>query len=126
MYLLFFIIIIFQQNLTSITSKSCDPTLLSKENISYKNPYSTFLSKMTFWWISSLFWKGFWRPLELNDLGNLAENNTCRYHYDQFLFIYQSFKVRTKMMLFCGLVMLLNLLNEKWVFIFILYKYFYF
>ncbi|CAO1396998.1 unnamed protein product [Diamesa serratosioi] len=83
---------IYLENLTSITSKSCDPTLLSKENISYKNPYSTFLSKMTFWWISSLIWNGFWRPLELNDLGNLAENNTCRYHYDQFLFIYQSFK----------------------------------
>ena len=82
------------QSSSRLTSKSYDPTLLSKENISYKNPYSSFFSKTTFWWMTSLLWKGFFKPLELNDLGNLAETDTSRYHYDQFLFIYQSFKVR--------------------------------
>jgi hypothetical protein len=46
--------------------------------------------------MTSLLWKGFSKPLELNDLGNLAESDTSRYHYDQFLFIYQSFKVTQK------------------------------
>lgn len=78
------------QKSSSITSKSCDPTLLSKENISYKNPYSSFLSKTTFWWMTGLFWKGFFKPLELTDLGNLHEKDTSRYQYDQFLFIFQS------------------------------------
>lgn len=77
-----------------ITSKSCDPTLLSRENVTYKNPYSTFLSKMTFWWLLPLLCKGFLKPLEIIDLGNLAEKDTSRYHYDQFLFIYKARKVR--------------------------------
>lgn len=82
------------QRSSKLYSKSYDPTLLSEENISYKNPYSSFLSKTTFWWMTSLLWKGFNKPLELFDLGNLAEDDTSRYHYDQFLFIYQSFKVK--------------------------------
>lgn len=43
--------------------------------------------------MTPLLWKGYWDPLELTDLGNLYEKNTCRYHYDQFLFIYQNGKV---------------------------------
>lgn len=48
--------------------------------------------------MTSLLWKGFFKPLELTDLGNLAENDTSRYHYDQFLFIYQSFKVKKSLL----------------------------
>jgi hypothetical protein len=48
---------------------------------------------MTFFWIMPLLFKGFLKPLELSDLGNLAEKDQSRYHYDQFLFIYQSTKV---------------------------------
>lgn len=81
------------QSLPLITSKSCDPTLVSQENIPYKNPYSTFFSKMTFWWLMPLLCKGFLRPLELSDLGNLSEKDTSRYHYDQFLFVYHANKV---------------------------------
>lgn len=88
-----FLFLSVSQNSSKITSKSCDPTLVSKENISYKNPYSSFMSKTTFWWITPLLWKGFFKPLELSDLGNLSETDSSRHHYDQFLFIYQSFKV---------------------------------
>lgn len=88
-----FLFILSWQNSSKITSKSCDPTLVSKENISYKNPYSSFMSKTTFWWITPLLWKGFFKPLEQSDLGNLSETDSSRHHYDQFLFIYQSFKV---------------------------------
>ncbi|XP_070506650.1 ATP-binding cassette sub-family C member Sur isoform X2 [Chironomus tepperi] len=83
---------IYFESLPLITSKSCDPTLVSQENIPYKNPYSTFFSKMTFWWMMPLLCKGFLKPLELSDLGNLSEKDTSRYHYDQFLFVYHANK----------------------------------
>lgn len=75
------------------SSKRVRSSTISHENIGYKHPHSTFLSKITFWWMTPLLWKGYWDPLELSDLGNLYEKNTCRYHYDQFLFIYQNGKV---------------------------------
>lgn len=81
------------QHSSKNSSKSYDPNLQSDESFSYKNSNSCFLSKMTFWWMTPLLWKGFFKPLELSDLGNLEESDTSRYHYDQFLFIYQSFKV---------------------------------
>lgn len=87
------------QNSTKITSKSCDPTFVSEENITYKNPYSSFWSKTTFWWITPLLWKGFFKPLEMSDLGNLSETDSSRHHYDQFLYIYQSFMVRKRLFL---------------------------
>jgi hypothetical protein len=34
-------------------------------------------------------------------LGNLCETDSSRYQYDQFLFIYQSFKVRIYALFFC-------------------------
>lgn len=52
---------------------------------------STFLSKLTFWWLMPLLWNGFFEPLELNDLGNLPEKETSRFHYDQFLFIFSKY-----------------------------------
>uniref|UniRef100_A0A182JDM1 Uncharacterized protein n=1 Tax=Anopheles atroparvus TaxID=41427 RepID=A0A182JDM1_ANOAO len=50
------------------------------------------LSKITFHWIVPLLWRGYREPLELENLGSLHEKDTSRYHYDQFLFIYQSYK----------------------------------
>ncbi|XP_053672383.1 ATP-binding cassette sub-family C member Sur [Anopheles nili] len=68
-------------------------TIMSSERqLGYKTPHSTFLSKVTFHWIVPLLWRGYREPLELEDLGNLHEKDTSRYHYDQFLFIYQSYK----------------------------------
>lgn len=65
-----------------------------KENvIGYKHAQATLLSKITFWWITPLLWQGYHQPLELEDLGNLPEDDTSRSHYDQFLIIYQNFKV---------------------------------
>jgi hypothetical protein len=51
---------------------------------------------MTFWWLLPLLARGYINPLEISDLGNLSEKDTCRYHYDQFLFIYQAKKVCKK------------------------------
>ncbi|XP_061511303.1 ATP-binding cassette sub-family C member Sur isoform X2 [Anopheles gambiae] len=64
----------------------------SERKLGYKTPHSPFLSKVTFHWIVPLLWRGYREPLELEDLGNLHEKDTSRYHYDQFLFIYQSYK----------------------------------
>uniref|UniRef100_A0A182NBW0 Uncharacterized protein n=1 Tax=Anopheles dirus TaxID=7168 RepID=A0A182NBW0_9DIPT len=64
----------------------------SERKLGFKTPYSPFLSKVTFHWIVPLLWRGYREPLELEDLGNLHEKDTSRYHYDQFLFIYQSYK----------------------------------
>ncbi|XP_049279530.1 ATP-binding cassette sub-family C member Sur isoform X2 [Anopheles funestus] len=64
----------------------------SEKKLGYKTPHSPFLSKVTFHWIVPLLWRGYREPLELDDLGNLHEKDTSRYHYDQFLFIYQSYK----------------------------------
>ncbi|XP_058815986.1 ATP-binding cassette sub-family C member Sur [Topomyia yanbarensis] len=67
-------------------------TIMSKKPTGYKSTASPFLSRITFWWITPLLWRGFAEPLELENLGELPERDTSRYHYDQFLFIYQSFK----------------------------------
>ncbi|XP_059617752.1 ATP-binding cassette sub-family C member Sur [Phlebotomus argentipes] len=60
-------------------------TINWSECIGYKHPQLTFLSRVTFWWLTPLLWRGWWKPLEPEDLGNLSEEDTCRYHYDKFL-----------------------------------------
>ncbi|ETN61558.1 hypothetical protein AND_006763 [Anopheles darlingi] len=68
-------------------------SIMSNERkLGYKTPHSPFLSKITFHWIVPLLWRGYREPLELESLGALHEKDTSRYHYDQFLFIYQSYK----------------------------------
>nr|XP_029714518.1 ATP-binding cassette sub-family C member Sur-like [Aedes albopictus] len=61
----------------------------------YKSSSVPFLSRITFWWITPLLWRGFVEPLELENLGKLPEGDTARFHYDQFLSIYQRFKAST-------------------------------
>lgn len=72
----------------STTTSTTTPTTTG-----YKTPSVPFLSRITFWWITPLLWRGFIEPLELENLGKLPEGDTSRYHYDQFLFIYQRCKV---------------------------------
>lgn len=43
--------------------------------------------------MTPLLWRGYFDPLELEDLGHLPEDDSSRSHYDQFLIIYQSLKV---------------------------------
>lgn len=69
-------------------------TFIPDENIGYKHSQATFLSKITFFWLTPLIWRGYRDPLELDDLGALHEADTCRAQYDRFHFIYKSFKVR--------------------------------
>lgn len=75
----------FQSNLTN--------AVIPEEHIGYKHSQATFLSKVTFFWLTPLIWQGYRAPLELDDLGTLHESDTCRTQYDRFHFIYKSFKV---------------------------------
>ncbi len=63
------------------------------DNGNYKYKNASFLSKISFWWMTPLLWRGYSEPLELDDVGHLPEDDSSRSHYDQFLIIYQSLKV---------------------------------
>ncbi|XP_058056478.1 ATP-binding cassette sub-family C member Sur [Anopheles bellator] len=75
--------------------------LSNERKLGYKTPHSPFLSKITFHWIVPLLWRGYRQPLELENLGALHEKDTSRYHYDQFLFIYQSYKTTRASLWWC-------------------------
>lgn len=67
--------------------------LAPDDHIGYKHSHSTFLSKITFFWLTPFLWRGYNDPIELDDLGTLHEADTCRTNYDRFHFIYRSFQV---------------------------------
>lgn len=85
-----FFLLIFQSSLTHTVKSTLNP----EEHIGYKHSQATFLSKITFFWLTPLIWHGYRNPLEFDDLGTLHESDTCRTQYDRFHFIYKSFKVR--------------------------------
>ncbi|XP_042293272.1 ATP-binding cassette sub-family C member 6 isoform X2 [Sceloporus undulatus] len=37
---------------------------------------ASFLSKITFWWFARMIWKGYWKPLQTEDLWSLAKENS--------------------------------------------------
>ncbi|KAJ7305801.1 hypothetical protein JRQ81_010167 [Phrynocephalus forsythii] len=37
---------------------------------------ASFISKITFWWFARLMWKGYWKPLQTEDLWSLARENS--------------------------------------------------
>lgn len=80
--------------LSQINSSKRNPSTSQHDKIGYKHVHSTFLSKITFWWITPLLWQGYHQPLELEDLGILPEDDSSRSHYDQFLIIYQNLRVK--------------------------------
>lgn len=85
----FFSLFFFQSNLTNVVKS----TLIPDEKIGYMHSQATFLSKITFFWLTPLILQGYRNPLELDDLGTLHESDTCRTQYDRFHFIYKSFEV---------------------------------
>lgn len=70
------------------------------EKIGYKHSHATFVSKLTFFWLTPLLWQGYKDPLEIDDLGTLHESDTCRTQYDRFQYIYRSYGVRKFAFLF--------------------------
>ncbi|TMW53931.1 hypothetical protein DOY81_000988 [Sarcophaga bullata] len=64
------------------------------EKIGYKHTLATFYSKACFWWLTPLLWFGYKEPLELEDLGQMRVEDSARAHYDRFLLIYKTAKVK--------------------------------
>ncbi|XP_050319801.1 LOW QUALITY PROTEIN: ATP-binding cassette sub-family C member Sur [Bactrocera neohumeralis] len=64
------------------------------EKIGYKHTLATFYSKACFWWLTPLLWFGYKEPLEVEDLGQMRLEDSARAHYDQFLLIYKTAKVK--------------------------------
>ncbi|XP_067621301.1 ATP-binding cassette sub-family C member Sur isoform X2 [Eurosta solidaginis] len=64
------------------------------EKIGYKHTLATFYSKACFWWLTPLLWLGYKEPLEVEDLGQMRLEDSARAHYDQFLLIYKTAKVK--------------------------------
>ncbi|XP_075150338.1 uncharacterized protein LOC142224454 [Haematobia irritans] len=64
------------------------------DKIGYKHTLATFYSKACFWWLTPLLWFGYKEPLELEDLGQMRVEDSARAHYDRFLLIYKTAKVK--------------------------------
>ncbi|XP_020715182.1 ATP-binding cassette sub-family C member Sur isoform X2 [Ceratitis capitata] len=64
------------------------------DKIGYKHTLATFYSKACFWWLTPLLWFGYKEPLEVEDLGQMRLEDSARAHYDQFLLIYKTAKVK--------------------------------
>lgn len=76
------------------TNKTVKSALEIDEKIGYKHSHAPFVSKLTFCWFTPLLWRGYKDPLEIDDLGNLHESETCRAQYDRFQYVYRSYPVR--------------------------------
>ncbi|XP_075755486.1 ATP-binding cassette sub-family C member 6 isoform X3 [Pelodiscus sinensis] len=57
---------------------------------------ASFVSKITFWWFSGLVWKGYWQPLEADDLWSLMKENSSEEIVSQFEREWNKYCNRTK------------------------------
>lgn len=78
------------------TNGTLKAALETDEKIGYKHSHATFVSKLTFFWLTPLLWRGYKDPLEIDDLGNSHESETCRAQYDRFQYIYRRQAVSNK------------------------------
>lgn len=58
------------------------------KNITYKHSNVHFYSKITYFWLNPLLYKGYQEPLEENDFGEIPENERSKQDYDKFSRIY--------------------------------------
>ncbi|CAH2074102.1 unnamed protein product, partial [Iphiclides podalirius] len=66
-----------------------------KDNTSYKHNETHFYSKITFFWLNSLLYKGYWEmSQDENDFGNLPDDERSLNFYEKFKRIYHK---RTQM-----------------------------
>ncbi|XP_044013895.1 ATP-binding cassette sub-family C member Sur-like [Aphidius gifuensis] len=56
--------------------------------VMYKHSYSPLLSKLTFYWVVELLYRGYKAPLDLVDLGDLPEEETAVVQFKKFIKIY--------------------------------------
>lgn len=58
------------------------------KNIAYKHSDVHFYSKISYFWLNPLLYKGYGEPLEENDFGEIPENEQSKKDYDNFARIY--------------------------------------
>lgn len=75
----------FQNNQKSSTDNLSDVTYLHND--------SHFYSKISFYWLNPLLYKGYMSPLEQDDLGELPEEEKAIKHYTKLKKIYNYQKV---------------------------------
>jgi hypothetical protein len=63
---------------------------------SYKHATANLYSKATFFWLTPLLWVGYRTPLELEDLGELPEEEKTEHQFKKFYDIYTREKVLNK------------------------------
>ncbi|PSN38190.1 hypothetical protein C0J52_15039, partial [Blattella germanica] len=63
-----------------------------KTSESYRHAAANLYSKATFFWLTPLLWLGFCNPLELEDLGNLPEEEKMENQFSRFKTIYDKEK----------------------------------
>ncbi|XP_026757827.2 ATP-binding cassette sub-family C member Sur [Galleria mellonella] len=64
----------------------------SECNIPYKHNDTYFYSKIAFFWLNPLLYRGYLSPLEEDDLGELPEDEKPRIYYDKFKRIFNNLK----------------------------------
>ncbi|KAM3963463.1 LOW QUALITY PROTEIN: sulfonylurea receptor [Aphomia sociella] len=62
------------------------------EHTTYKHNDTYFYSKIAFFWLNPLLYKGYLSPLEQDDLGELPENEKSQIYYEKFKRIYSDLK----------------------------------
>lgn len=67
-------------------------------NIRYLHPFVTVFSKATFFWLVPVLRLGYRKPLELDDLGNLPEEELAEYQFQRFyqVFLEEKEKAESK------------------------------
>lgn len=61
--------------------------------VSYRHTSSVLLSKLTFYWVVDLLRRGYRAPLDLNDLGELPEEESTVIQFEKFRKIYEEQRV---------------------------------
>ncbi|CAG9096741.1 unnamed protein product [Plutella xylostella] len=84
--------ICFYDEVTKSFYKNCKPSAAptqSVHNVAYEHCDAHFYSKITFFWLNPLLYRGYETPLESEDLGELPEKERSYKHYHKFNKIYK-------------------------------------
>ncbi|KOB78708.1 putative ATP-binding cassette transporter sub-family C member 8 [Operophtera brumata] len=67
------------------------------KNIAYKHSDVHFYSRISYFWLNPLLYKGYVEPLEENDFGEIPENERSKKDYDNFSRIFSKQNTKTNM-----------------------------
>ncbi|XP_077987765.1 ATP-binding cassette sub-family C member 9-like [Glandiceps talaboti] len=72
------------------------PRDLRRQDMTYIHDYTSLLSRITFQWLNWLLVLGYKRPVEMDDLGGMAEQHDVKHQYSRFLEAYEKEKKRAE------------------------------